>query len=112
MMCDTNWCTFCDNAISPYSDSLYCSESCLRHDALLHHPMLGYDYAELQGFPHVGNSEIAKRRRSSTHFSLPNHKLPSLSSSFSSTFSDEPFTTIIYQPKPRHVSSTDFMEQT
>lgn len=52
MMCDTNWCTFCDNAISPYSDSLYCSEDCLRQDALMHHPMLGYDYADLKGFPH------------------------------------------------------------
>ncbi|KAI8991133.1 hypothetical protein BDF20DRAFT_809283, partial [Mycotypha africana] len=51
-MCDTNWCTYCDNAIHPYSNSLYCSEYCLRQDALTRHPMLGYDYADLEGFPH------------------------------------------------------------
>ncbi|KAI8889948.1 hypothetical protein K501DRAFT_328742 [Backusella circina FSU 941] len=32
MICDTNWCTYCDNAINRDSDSLYCSENCLRKD--------------------------------------------------------------------------------
>ncbi|KAL1929776.1 hypothetical protein VTP01DRAFT_1914 [Rhizomucor pusillus] len=35
-MCDTNWCTFCDNAISAYSNSLYCSEDCMQRDAEKH----------------------------------------------------------------------------
>ncbi|KAI9245547.1 hypothetical protein BDA99DRAFT_528015 [Phascolomyces articulosus] len=35
MMCDTNWCTFCDVAI-PHSDALYCSEDCLKKDTLYH----------------------------------------------------------------------------
>ncbi|CAO3619208.1 unnamed protein product [Mucor hiemalis] len=50
-MSDLNWCTYCDNAISAFSNSLYCSENCLRSDALNHHPLLGYDYAELKDFP-------------------------------------------------------------
>ncbi|KAI8075286.1 hypothetical protein BC940DRAFT_287926 [Gongronella butleri] len=48
---DDHWCTNCDKAISAYSNSLYCSEECLRADALNHHPLLGYDYAELKDFP-------------------------------------------------------------
>ncbi|KAI7898567.1 uncharacterized protein BX663DRAFT_409153, partial [Cokeromyces recurvatus] len=78
-MCDTNWCTFCDNAISPYSDSLYCSEDCLRQDALMHHPMLGYDYAELQDFP-----VIQKRRKSSSIMISSSHKQQMISSLLSS----------------------------
>ncbi|KAI8071013.1 hypothetical protein BC940DRAFT_295010 [Gongronella butleri] len=50
-MSDLQWCTSCDKAISPYSDSLYCSEECLRQDAISHHPMLGYEFPELQDFP-------------------------------------------------------------
>ncbi|KAI8989371.1 hypothetical protein BDB01DRAFT_781543 [Pilobolus umbonatus] len=50
-MSDLNWCTFCDNAISRYSDSLYCSESCLKSDALRNHPLLGYNYSEFINFP-------------------------------------------------------------
>ncbi|CAO0794120.1 unnamed protein product [Mucor circinelloides] len=38
-MCDTNWCTFCDCAVSPFSNSIYCSEDCFRRDALLHDPL-------------------------------------------------------------------------
>ncbi|KAG2175587.1 hypothetical protein INT43_001234 [Umbelopsis isabellina] len=56
IMCDTNWCTYCDKQISPFSSSLYCSEGCLRSDALEHHPMLGYQYPELQDFPHSTSS--------------------------------------------------------
>ncbi|KAI9356702.1 hypothetical protein BD770DRAFT_389944 [Pilaira anomala] len=98
MMCDTNWCTFCDNAISPYSDSLYCSEDCLRQDALMHHPMLGYDYADLKGFPHHYNQHqqnkeettmmpsLVRRRKSSIPTMLNN-----LSTSSSATSSNEYF---------------------
>ncbi|KAI8145339.1 hypothetical protein BJV82DRAFT_666604 [Fennellomyces sp. T-0311] len=50
-MSDLNWCTYCDTAISHYSDSLYCSEECLRADALRNHPLLGYDWQELVDFP-------------------------------------------------------------
>ncbi|SAM02561.1 hypothetical protein [Absidia glauca] len=48
---DDHWCTNCDKAINTFSNSLYCSEECLRADALNHHPLLGYDYAELKDFP-------------------------------------------------------------
>ncbi|CAO3599298.1 unnamed protein product [Absidia cylindrospora] len=50
---DDHWCTNCDKAINAFSNSLYCSEECLRADALNHHPLLGYDYAELKNFPHL-----------------------------------------------------------
>ncbi|KAI8073517.1 uncharacterized protein B0P05DRAFT_163702 [Gilbertella persicaria] len=50
-MADLNWCTFCDNAISHFSESLYCSEQCLRSDALRNHPLLGYTYPEFTDFP-------------------------------------------------------------
>ncbi|KAI9473668.1 MAG: hypothetical protein EXX96DRAFT_578876 [Benjaminiella poitrasii] len=33
-MCDTNWCTFCDCAVNPFSNSIYCSEDCFKRDAL------------------------------------------------------------------------------
>ncbi|KAI9487913.1 hypothetical protein BDB00DRAFT_851023 [Zychaea mexicana] len=36
MMCDTNWCTFCDVAINPLSNSLYCSQECLKKDTIYH----------------------------------------------------------------------------
>ncbi|GAN03497.1 hypothetical protein MAM1_0041c02951 [Mucor ambiguus] len=45
-MSDLNWCTFCDTAISPLSKSLYCSDQCLKADALRNHPLLGYTYPE------------------------------------------------------------------
>ncbi|KAI8881420.1 hypothetical protein K501DRAFT_253306 [Backusella circina FSU 941] len=48
---DLNWCTFCDNAVNPFSESLYCSEQCLRADALRNHPLLGYTYPEFTDFP-------------------------------------------------------------
>ncbi|KAG2204327.1 hypothetical protein INT47_009369 [Mucor saturninus] len=32
-MCDLNWCTVCDKAISCQSDSLYCSADCYSRDA-------------------------------------------------------------------------------
>ncbi|KAI9313826.1 hypothetical protein BX666DRAFT_1828936, partial [Dichotomocladium elegans] len=50
-MADLNWCTYCDNAINAFSDSLYCSEQCLRSDALRNHPLLGYTYQEFVDFP-------------------------------------------------------------
>jgi hypothetical protein len=140
MMCDTNWCTFCDNAISPYSDSLYCSEDCLRQDALMHHPMLGYDYAELQGFPHhyqqpTTNILPSLVRRKSSFPSLNNNdfvqsqKVPSLSPSLSSSISsyssaNHPYnshetlttttaTSSYFHPKPRRTSNSipSFMDQ-
>ncbi|CAO3629779.1 unnamed protein product [Mucor fragilis] len=65
-MSDLNWCTYCDNAISSYSNSLYCSEDCLRSDALNHHPLLGYDYAELKDFPRSSASPTLTASSSST----------------------------------------------
>ncbi|KAI9273526.1 hypothetical protein EDC94DRAFT_197655 [Helicostylum pulchrum] len=35
-MCDTNWCTFCDCAVSPFSNSVYCSDECRKRDASAH----------------------------------------------------------------------------
>lgn len=49
-MTDLNWCTYCDSAILSNSESLYCSEKCLKLDALHHHPLLGYKYPEYQYF--------------------------------------------------------------
>ncbi|KAF1803289.1 hypothetical protein V8B55DRAFT_1504155 [Mucor lusitanicus] len=68
-MSDLNWCTFCDTAISPLSKSLYCSDQCLRADALRNHPLLGYTYPECTHF--------LARRRHHYHFTAnathPNH---------------------------------------
>lgn len=91
MMCDTNWCTFCDNAISPYSDSLYCSEECLRQDALMHHPMLGYDYADLKGFPHYQQHQ---QQKEASMPSLVRRKpsIPTLFNNLSPTSNHEHFT--------------------
>ncbi|KAI9497748.1 hypothetical protein BDB00DRAFT_803886 [Zychaea mexicana] len=50
-MSDLNWCTCCDTAINHYSDSLYCSEDCLRGDALKNHPLLGYEWNDFVDFP-------------------------------------------------------------
>ncbi|ORZ11966.1 hypothetical protein BCR42DRAFT_420971 [Absidia repens] len=50
-MSDLFWCTHCDSAISQSSKSLYCSEQCLRADALKNHPLLGYTYPEFVDFP-------------------------------------------------------------
>lgn len=139
MMCDTNWCTFCDNAISAYSDSLYCSEDCLKQDALMNHPMLGYNYSELKGFPHFQQKEempsLVRRKTSiptmtnhlsSTSSTTNNHdymnnlqKIPSLSSSISSLNSEKdqpnyyPSTAGCFQSKPRRSSTetTSFMDQ-
>ncbi|KAI8138672.1 hypothetical protein BJV82DRAFT_630119 [Fennellomyces sp. T-0311] len=73
-MSDLNWCTYCDNAVNSFSNSLYCSEECLRADALNHHPLLGYDWQEFKDFP-----------RSSNHSTSPG-----LSSSASSIASASP----------------------
>ncbi|KAI9276100.1 hypothetical protein BY458DRAFT_506367 [Sporodiniella umbellata] len=90
-MCDTNWCTFCDSAINMQSNSLYCSERCLRQDALLHHPLLGYDFSELRGFPHVKSTYPVD----TTHRRIqPVSKPSSLASSLSSE--DDPFA-ILYR---------------
>ncbi|KAI9029774.1 hypothetical protein CLU79DRAFT_735999 [Phycomyces nitens] len=73
MICDTNWCTYCDSAVSPFSDSLYCSEECLKKDALARHPMLGYDFVDLRSFPrnnHGRDAPFETRRRSTCSMSF------------------------------------------
>ncbi|KAI8341300.1 hypothetical protein BC941DRAFT_416476 [Chlamydoabsidia padenii] len=86
-MSDLQWCTTCDKAIQAYSNSLYCSEECLRQDAISHHPMLGYDFADLKDFP---------RRRSSLSPSMislsPALSSTSTMSSVSPTLSPLPST--------------------
>ncbi|ORY95594.1 hypothetical protein BCR43DRAFT_493240 [Syncephalastrum racemosum] len=85
-MSDTNWCTYCDNAVNAYSSSLYCSDECLRQDALRHHPMLGYDFSDLRGF--LNTSRVRSRRPSSCALSDDkDHLLASSSSSISSASS-------------------------
>ncbi|KAI8097084.1 uncharacterized protein BX664DRAFT_325537 [Halteromyces radiatus] len=74
-MSDLSWCPSCDNAISPFSDSLYCSEECLRDDAIRRHPLLGYNYPELSDFPR------------------PLSKRPSFNSIYSSCSNNESSTT-------------------
>ncbi|KAI8359922.1 hypothetical protein EDC96DRAFT_422354, partial [Choanephora cucurbitarum] len=69
-MADLNWCTFCDDAISPFSESLYCSEQCLRSDALRNHPLLGYTYPEFTDFPRASNRSHASALTQSP-FSFP-----------------------------------------
>lgn len=56
-MCDTNWCTFCDCAVSPFSNSIYCSEDCFRKDALLHDPLYKI-YKEQQEQQHHFNPKF------------------------------------------------------
>lgn len=90
--------------------------------------MLGYDYAELNGFPHINNSTSKSNNRristttttttapspsnASNYFSQL-HKLPSLSPSLSSSPSSiyssqednhDLTTYLYYQPKPRRTS--------
>ncbi|ORX42792.1 hypothetical protein DM01DRAFT_1411765 [Hesseltinella vesiculosa] len=74
---DDHWCTNCDKAISAYSNSLYCSEECLRADALSHHPLLGYDYAELKDFPRSSSSNLSTSPVSSRSPSFSTASLPS-----------------------------------
>ncbi|KAI8379229.1 uncharacterized protein BYT42DRAFT_319536 [Radiomyces spectabilis] len=89
-MSDLNWCTYCDNAISSFSNSLYCSEQCLKADALNHHPLLGYDYAEFKNFPRsspIVSSTTSSSCSSSQSSSPPLSPIPNYSFSLSSTSS-------------------------
>ncbi|KAG0741988.1 hypothetical protein G6F57_011912 [Rhizopus arrhizus] len=98
-MADLNWCTFCDKAVSPFSESLYCSEQCLRADALRNHPLLGYTYPEFTDFP---RSKSTKHSSSSSIYSSPSSS-PSLSAS--STSSSQP-DSINFSPPKFHLPST------
>ncbi|CAO3631370.1 unnamed protein product [Mucor hiemalis] len=52
-MTDTNWCTFCDCAINPNSDFIYCSEECFKLDALANQPL--YYTADEPKYQPLGN---------------------------------------------------------
>ncbi|KAI8390197.1 hypothetical protein BD560DRAFT_380223 [Blakeslea trispora] len=43
-MCDTNWCTFCDCAIKPELNSIYCSERCFQRDAFSYATLCSKQY--------------------------------------------------------------------
>lgn len=66
-------------------DSLYCSEECLRADALNKHPLLGYDWQELRDFPrsvpHLtsspGLSSSSSQASSPSLSPIPSYTLPS-----------------------------------
>ncbi|CAO3633109.1 unnamed protein product [Cunninghamella blakesleeana] len=102
---DDHWCTFCEKAISAYSNSLYCSEECLRSDALNHHPLLGYDYAELKDFPRSSPSFT-----NTTYISSPTYSTSSSSSSmYSPSHSPIPsFTLPSPKQSPHHKQTTSF----
>ncbi|CAO3590541.1 unnamed protein product [Absidia cylindrospora] len=95
-MSNLQWCTTCDKAIQAYSNSLYCSEECLRQDAINHHPLLGYDFPEFKDFP----------RRSSLSPSMislsPALSTTSTMSSVSPTLSPLPSTFALHQPSSSH----------
>ncbi|KAI7856858.1 hypothetical protein BDC45DRAFT_533314 [Circinella umbellata] len=78
-MSDLNWCTYCDNAVNSYSDSLYCSESCLKSDALRNHPLLGYDWHEFEDFPRPHPSPASSVPISSQSHTLSSNKSASFS---------------------------------
>ncbi|KAI8640110.1 hypothetical protein BD408DRAFT_445422 [Parasitella parasitica] len=63
-MSDLNWCTFCDNA-----KFLYCSDQCLKADALRNHPLFGYKYPECTNF-------FTHRSRSAIIINGSSHRLP------------------------------------
>ncbi|ORY93042.1 hypothetical protein BCR43DRAFT_526666 [Syncephalastrum racemosum] len=91
-MSDLNWCTYCDNAVSAFSDSLYCSEQCLRADALRNHPLLGYTYQEFTDFPRPYSKSTSSTTSSSDASSSPNTPTasPSLPPSLSYTVNTSP----------------------
>jgi ECL1/2/3 zinc binding proteins len=63
-MSDLNWCPVCDQKIFS-GNALYCSQACLRDDALRRNPLLGYDFSELQDFPRpYSNKQASSSRRS------------------------------------------------
>ncbi|OBZ91904.1 hypothetical protein A0J61_00042 [Choanephora cucurbitarum] len=57
-MCDTNWCTFCDCAIKPELDSIYCSEKCFQRDAFSYTTIhtKQYDVPALKTLPLLSTS--------------------------------------------------------
>lgn len=63
-MSDLNWCPVCDQKIFS-GNALYCSQACLRDDALRRNPLLGYDFSELQDFPRP-HKQTPRRSFSST----------------------------------------------
>ncbi|KAI9244356.1 hypothetical protein BDA99DRAFT_421860, partial [Phascolomyces articulosus] len=77
-MSDLNWCTFCDNAVNSFSNSLYCSEECLRADALNRNPLLGYDWQEFKDFPRSSSNSMTSPGLSSSASSIASTS-PSLS---------------------------------
>ncbi|KAI7875264.1 uncharacterized protein EV154DRAFT_77264 [Mucor mucedo] len=96
-MCDTNWCTFCDCAVSPYSDSVYCSDECYRRDASFMDADLSR-YSTLP--PHrrsnsISSEDLALMYSESIHSPLPDKTVrqsfppPLLSSSISPANSHE-----------------------
>ncbi|KAI9312845.1 hypothetical protein BX666DRAFT_773316 [Dichotomocladium elegans] len=90
---DTNWCSFCDKAVSPYSNSLYCSDECFQKDALQSHPMLSFNVNDCRMAFFNERDRHHSHQASSTTLSEDNHALstscggaaPSLSSSCASS---------------------------
>ncbi|KAL1932544.1 hypothetical protein VTP01DRAFT_8222 [Rhizomucor pusillus] len=99
-MSDLNWCTYCDSAISSQSNSLYCSEECLRADALNHHPLLGYDWHEFKNFPRRTSTATISTTCSSSATS------PGLSSTASSSAASSPVPSYTLPSPGIHISRT------
>ncbi|KAI9499187.1 hypothetical protein BDB00DRAFT_948920 [Zychaea mexicana] len=106
-MSDLNWCTYCDNAIDGHSDSLYCSDECLRADALNHHPLLGYDYAELKNFPRPSSPTSSSSSSCTLSSTTPSAATTPTMSSPSSSYSEYDTSSTVYllSPPPSPVSS-------
>ncbi|KAL9537389.1 hypothetical protein MBANPS3_011820 [Mucor bainieri] len=91
-MCDTNWCTFCDCAVSPFSNSIYCSEDCFRRDALLHDPLykiyLEQQNQQREQLRYLSSNNIVSK--SSVHGNhMPEYTLQTRRESSSSMCSDD-----------------------
>ncbi|KAI8876194.1 hypothetical protein K501DRAFT_338234 [Backusella circina FSU 941] len=63
---DTNWCTYCDCAVSPLRNSIYCSEVCYRRDAMIYNPVLA-NYQKQIALQQQQQLNLAKLKGSQIH---------------------------------------------
>ncbi|KAI7872292.1 hypothetical protein BDF14DRAFT_1751702 [Spinellus fusiger] len=66
-MSDLNWCIYCDNAIRPFSNLLYCGERCMEADSISSQPSMNYASPE---FIHFSRSPLSQSGSSTTCTSL------------------------------------------
>ncbi|KAI9321345.1 hypothetical protein BX666DRAFT_1901143 [Dichotomocladium elegans] len=110
-MSDLNWCTYCDKSINSFSTSLYCSEECLRSDALNHHPLLGYDWHEYKDFPRSSSccsSSASSIASSSSPRLLPTNFMPTAPRLSPPTLDLEPAFSKRHSPSSPSIKKTMF----